>query len=128
MKLDAVTNIRNLSSNEKWIEDQISKLDAKSKKDKSQGWISDNFILASNKEWIVYFNRCSKEDSIFYSLFAGLGGGGGGYDYFLCKASDGKWYKSNYHFCIGMFCVIMDGQPESLEYLKKNYEFTEEKL
>jgi len=56
-----------------------------------------------NGDWIACQNICSKEDSRVQDLFIG-------------RASDGKWYYSTFHFCIGM-TVLRDmeqWQPDSL--------------
>ena len=48
----------------------------------------------TNGEWIAYANVCWKEDSHIHDLFLG-------------RASDGKWYYSTFHFCIGMLVLKM---------------------
>ena len=65
-------------------------------------WISEDLILMTNGEWMVYRNICAKEAGRIPDLFIGRG-------------SDAKWYYSTYHFCIGMIVLkdMMD-QPESL--------------
>ncbi len=65
-------------------------------------WISEDLILMTNGEWMVYRNICAKEKGRIPDLFIG-------------RASDGKWYYSTYHFCIGMIVLkTMMEQPESL--------------
>jgi hypothetical protein len=66
------------------------------------GWISDDLILMTNGDWMAYRNICAKEEGRIPDLFIGRG-------------SDGRWYYSTYHFCIGMIVLKdMVGQPESL--------------
>jgi hypothetical protein len=65
-------------------------------------WISAHLILMTNGDWMAYRNVCAKEGGHIPDLFLGRG-------------SDGKWYYSTYHFCIGMLVLKdMVGQPESL--------------
>ena len=65
-------------------------------------WISDDIIVMKNGDWLAYHNICAKEEGRIPDLVIGHG-------------SDGKWYYSTYHFCIGMIVLknMMD-QPESL--------------
>jgi hypothetical protein len=65
------------------------------------GWVSDHLLQMSNGEWIAYANVCSKENWLIDDLFIG-------------KGSDGRWYYSTYHFCIGMVSLSGDDQSESL--------------
>jgi hypothetical protein len=67
-------------------------------------WISDNLIVMTNGQWMVYRNVCAKEKERIPDLFLGC-------------SSDGRWYYSTYHFCIRMI-VLKDmlGQPESLAH------------
>jgi len=69
-------------------------------------WISQDLIVMTNGEWIAYRNVCAKEEGRIPDLFLGRG-------------SDGHWYYSTYHFCIGMIVLkdMMD-QPESLTKLR----------
>jgi hypothetical protein len=65
-------------------------------------WISEDLIVMMNGEWMAYRNICAKEEGRIPDLLIGRG-------------SDGKWYYSTYHFCIGMIVLRdMIGQPESL--------------
>ncbi len=65
-------------------------------------WISEDVVLMTNGEWVAYRNICAKEKGRIPDLFIGRG-------------SDGKWYYSTYHFCIGMIVLrTMMDQPESL--------------
>jgi hypothetical protein len=70
------------------------------------GWISQDLIVMKNGEWMAYRNVCAKEEGRIPDLFLGRG-------------SDGHWYYSTYHFCIGMLVLkdMMD-QPESLTKLR----------
>ena len=65
-------------------------------------WMSEDLIVMTNGEWMVYRNICAKEKGHIPDLF-------------LARGSDGRWSYSTYHFCIGMIVLkdMMD-QPESL--------------
>ena len=69
-------------------------------------------MLVKNGDWIIYASRCHKQDPRVYDIFIG-------------RASDGKWYYSSYHFCIGMFVLAFDGQPCDLPAFIKQYHLRE---
>jgi len=72
-------------------------------------WISDHLLLMRNGDWLAYASICQKEDRRIRDLF-------------LARGSDGQWYYSTYHFCIGMVVLRMEEQPESLaEFVKAYY-------
>jgi hypothetical protein len=71
-------------------------------------WISDDLILMTNGEWMAYRNVCAKEEGRIADLVIGRG-------------SDGKWYYSTFHFCIGMINLKTMEQPESLPKFQKDY-------
>ncbi len=64
------------------------------------GWFSPQGLLMEDGSWIAYRQVCHKEKPEIYDIFIG-------------QASDGKWYYSTYHFCIGAI-TIMEEQPKSL--------------
>jgi hypothetical protein len=74
----------------------------------SVDWLSQQLLLMRNEEWMVYANKCSKEDQRIHDIFIGRG-------------SDGKWYYSTFHFCIRMVVARGDDQPESLAVFAKRY-------
>lgn len=71
-------------------------------------WLSDRIIVTRNGEWLAYASICRKENSRIHDLF-------------LARGSDGRWYYSTYHFCIGMIVLLMDEQPEDLAGFAKTY-------
>jgi len=71
-------------------------------------WLTDQIILTRKGEWLAYANSCQKQD-------------GGIADIFLARGSDGSWYYSTYHFCVGMVVLRMDEQPEDLATFAKTY-------
>jgi hypothetical protein len=72
-------------------------------------WISEGLIVMTNGQWVAYRNVCEKEAERIPDLFLGLG-------------SDGRWYYSTYHFCVGMINLkdVMS-QPKSLAEFSKTY-------
>jgi hypothetical protein len=65
--------------------------------------------VTRNGEWLAYTNVCRKEDRHIHDLF-------------LARGSDGRWYYSTYHFCIGMIVLRMEEQqPEDLAGFAKTY-------
>ena len=65
-------------------------------------------ILMRKGEWLAYTNVCRKQDRHIYDLF-------------LARGSDGRWYYSTYHFCIGMIVLRMEEQPEDLAEFARTY-------
>ena len=78
------------------------------------GWLTDKLILMKSGEWLVYKSHCSKEEPHIVR------------DIFLAKGSDGKWYYSTFHFCVGM-CVLRmeETQPPNLSAFVHEYNLRE---
>ena len=79
--------------------------------DEEDRWFSPHLIAMKNGEWVVYSNKCNKEDP-------------GIRDTFVCRASDGKWYESTFHFCKGAIVLRMEGQPDDLRSFATRYKLT----
>lgn len=109
-KDNAVAEIALWMSDPKWLAAETNTLAAKAAKDPSDSdaWLSERLILMKNGEWIAYASECSKKDRRIHDIFLG-------------RASDGKWYYSSYHFCIGMLELKMEEQPETLSSFAKDY-------
>ncbi len=71
-------------------------------------WLTGDTIVCADGSWLMFRNRCYKEDERIHDLF-------------VARASDGSWYYSDFHFCIGAMVVGMRGQPDSLEGFKSEY-------
>lgn len=71
-------------------------------------WLRDDTIICADGSWLVYRNRCHKEDSKIHDIF-------------IAYASDKKWYYSDYHFCIGAMVVGMRGQSATLEDFRSEF-------
>lgn len=106
-KRNAMAEIARLSSDGNWIANEIAALQAQPEEGTGSpnGWLSGHMILLRTGEWVVYSNICHKEDWRMDDLFIG-------------KASDGKWYYSTFHFCIGMIVLPMMGRPKDLPSFK----------
>ena len=78
-------------------------------------WLTDRMILMRNGEWLIYKNHCPEVEP--YTVR----------DIFLAKGSNGKWYYSTCHFCVGMCALIMmqesfiPGHPASIRTFAKHY-------
>lgn len=73
-------------------------------------WLSDHLISMDSGEWIVYFAECSKANPRIADIFVG-------------KSSDGKWYYSTYHFCVGMMNIRT--RPPTLVDFTNDYSLCE---
>ena len=116
-KKDAISEIKQLSENEEWIQEQMKTL--KENQDDPQGlWFSNRFLPFKNGEWMICMHRGSKGDSRTNRMLRGEDY----YDIFIGYGSDGKWYYSTYHFCVEMLVLRMFGQPESLKQFAQKEE------
>ncbi|MBI5384024.1 MAG: hypothetical protein HZA90_04985 [Verrucomicrobia bacterium] len=107
-KEKAIGDITRRISDPNWLASQRNKLKAEAAAD-AENWFTDQLIPLGNSEWIAYAAKCSKEDSRIHDIFIGRG-------------SDGKWYYSTFHFCIGMLDLRVEGQSESLtNFIEKYY-------
>lgn len=71
-------------------------------------WLTPNTILCQDGSWLVYQSQCHKEDPEIHDIF-------------IAKASNGKWYYSDFHFCINLMVLGSDDQPKSLGSLQYQY-------
>jgi hypothetical protein len=71
-------------------------------------WLTTGKIACADGSWLAYRSQCHKQDPKVWDIF-------------IAKASDGRWYYSDFHFCIGAMVLGMRGQPESLEKFKSDY-------
>lgn len=104
-KDNAIADIFQKSTDAGWIESQLAELNSRPPDAWPEvHWLSESLLLMKDGEYIVYCQCCSKQDSRIHDIFVGRG-------------SDGKWYYTTYHFCIGMFVLTSmsrHGQPASL--------------
>ncbi len=71
-------------------------------------WLTTDTIICRDASWLAYRGQCHKQDPKVHDIF-------------IARASDGKWYYSDYHFCKEMMMLASNGQPESLGQFKKEY-------
>ncbi len=109
-KEKAIAEIGHRVDDRQWLAAETNTLAANAAKDASDpdAWLSDHLILMKNGEWIAYASECTKKDPRIHDVFIGRG-------------SDGKWYYSTFHFCIGMLELRMDDQPESHSKFGQSY-------
>ncbi len=116
----ALGEIRRLADDEGWVAGEISLLAGK-EKDRSRrvivkGWLTDRMILMKSGEWLVYRSHCPKRPPHDVA------------DIFLARASNGKWYYSTCHFCVGMCALVMtqaEEQPPDLKTFARAYHLEE---
>jgi hypothetical protein len=93
-----------------WPTNEFARLKPRSTNDVSDDacWLSENIIVTRKGEWLAYANSCQKQDGRIPDIF-------------LARGSDGRWYYSTYHFCVGMVVLRMEEQPEDLATFAKTY-------
>ena len=81
----------------------------------AKGWLTDSMILMESGERLVYRSHCRKQAPRNVS------------DIFLAAGSDGKWYYTTCHFCVGMVALLMmqDEQPPDLAFFVERYHLQE---
>ena len=79
----------------------------------AEPWLSDRMILMDSGEWLVYKSHCKKEAPRDVS------------DICIARGSDGQWYYTTVHFCVGMIALMMmqDEQPADLSSFIHRYHF-----
>ncbi|BCX46781.1 hypothetical protein HAHE_06890 [Haloferula helveola] len=89
------------------IGEQVVDLDPENQLKRYEWW-DDEFIQFYDGSWIAYRAQCHKVDPKVYDLFIG-------------RASDGNWYYSTYHFCVGMLALQGHDQMDTLEDFISEY-------
>ena len=115
-KNETLPKIKEMAEDKAWVTREIKKL----KEDRGPqiietGWLTDHLILMTNGEWVVYESHCSKAKP--HSVK----------DIFLAKGSNGKWYYSTFHFCVGMVSLRMGQEtaPSDLSTFAAEYNLRE---
>jgi len=109
-KQKSIAEIATRVADSAWPSNELARLQTPSSADLGgkESWLSDDIVVTRNGDWLAYANICRKEDRRIQDLF-------------LARGSDGRWYYSTYHFCIGMVVLRMDEQPEDLVEFTKTY-------
>jgi hypothetical protein len=118
-KEKAIPEISRLADDREWVDQEASKLAAAGTGHMegviAEGWLTDRMIRMRTGEWLVYKSHCSKAPPHNVR------------DIFLAKGSDGKWYYTTCHFCVGMVALLMmqEVQPSDLASFVRLYNFAE---
>jgi hypothetical protein len=93
-----------------WPSNELARLKPQSANEPTDdaSWLSERIIVTRKGEWLAYANSCQKQDGRISDIF-------------LARGSDGHWYYSTYHFCVGMIVLRMEEQPEDLAAFAKTY-------
>ncbi len=91
-KEQALTRINAHSRNVQMISNEVAVLHAEAQTGSGDGWIGTNLVLMTNGEHLLYAHIDAKEERRISDLF-------------IARGSDGKWYYSTFHFCIGMITL-----------------------
>ena len=75
-------------------------------------WLTEDTIVCRDASWLAYRAQTHMNDPKIHDIF-------------IARASDGKWYYSDFHFCKQMMVLESNGQPETLDQLKKEYSLVE---
>ena len=112
-KNDAIPAIANWAEDRSWRTQEIEMLTKHTNDQRviAEGWLTDKMILMQSGEWLVYKSHCSKAKPHLVK------------DIFLAKGSDGQWYYSTFHFCVGMCALLMEQetQPPTLAMFVHEY-------
>lgn len=100
-KGQAIARIIAVSRDQGMISNEVAVLQAGTVHHSGDGWIGANVLLMTNGEHLVYSHIDAKQDHRIHDLFLACG-------------SDGKWYYSTFHFCIGMITLRAEitGEPK----------------
>lgn len=106
----AIAQIERRWNDKAWLEAETPRLRTKAWPGEG-AWYSDELILLKNGEWIICQSVCPKEQNTTARK-----------DLFIGRGSDGKWYYSSFHFCVGKCVLAMESwQPASLNEFVVGY-------
>lgn len=106
-KQKSIVEIAARVTNPAWPTNELGHLKTQSTSE-DESWLSEHIIVTRNGEWLAYANSCQKQDGRIPDIF-------------LARGSNGHWYYSTYHFCVGMVVLKMEEQPEDLAAFAKTY-------
>lgn len=118
-KESAIPEITRYADDPAWVKRDIAMLANESAKEGNtilaEPWLSDRMMLMKSGEWLVYRSHCHKEEPHDVE------------DICIAKGSNGRWYYSTCHFCVGMIALLMlqHEPPPDLESFLKRYQFRE---
>lgn len=88
----AVTDVERWSADPAWVASRTGRPD---------DWLQPHFLLMRNGEWLTFCQVAGKTDRTLD-------------DVFVAKGADGRWYYSEFHFCVGLVTARMMGPFASL--------------
>ncbi len=109
-KEKAIAKISSQVAQPTWPRNEVARLSHRGTNDPSDSdrWLSEHVILMRNGDWLTYSSVCQKENRRIADLF-------------IARGSDGRWYYSTFHFCVGMLDLKMEDQSENLPAFVKAY-------
>jgi hypothetical protein len=118
-KEQAIPEIAKFANDSRWVSEEIALLGAGeatgSQRIIANRWLTDRMVLMASGEWLVYKSHCSKAPPHQVR------------DIFLAKGSNGRWYYTTCHFCVGMCALVMiqDVPPYDLATFALRYHLKE---
>jgi hypothetical protein len=110
----AVASIQQRVEDKTWIANELERLKSRAATQSLEGgWVSDEILVMGNGDWIICENVCAKEQN------TGLRK-----DLFIGRGSDGNWYYSTFHFCVGKCVLQVERQPDDLAQFVDGYWLT----
>ncbi|HEX8340560.1 MAG TPA: hypothetical protein VF624_06585 [Tepidisphaeraceae bacterium] len=108
---EAVANVRRRVDDKAWLESELARLKPIAATQPYQGgWVGDELLVMKNGDWIICQNVCTKERNTAVKK-----------DLFIGRGSNGKWYYSTFHFCVGKCVLLIERQPDSLSQFVDGY-------
>jgi hypothetical protein len=107
----AIAMVEARANDKAWLERELATVKRSVASRLSEGgWMSDGLLLAKDGQWMICESVCAKEQKagVWKDLFVG-------------KGSDGRWYYSTFHFCVGKCVLIIEPQPETLKEMVDGY-------
>lgn len=112
---DRTQNALHFPERRAWKDAAVVAIDGESSppaKPEDGDWMNDRVILCADGGWLIYRSQCHKQDPRIHDIF-------------IARASDGRWYYSTFHFCIGAITLRADDQPASLQGFIAKYSLVE---
>lgn len=110
-KDQAVAKVQQRLGDKAWLGSELARVKTSAAaRPYEGGWVGDELLVTKNGQWIVCQSVCSKDQDTSV-----------GKDIFIGHGSDGNWYYSTFHFCVGKCVLQMESQPDTLTQLIDGY-------